>query len=399
MRFPILALLALLTHLPGSLQAQNNRIEGLPGLVVGPSDKEAVVPLQKDGQYYVRVTCSNKAISSREYLTRTNKFGRLTDRNPVINANHASHFAFASSARIRRFTTNTAVSSVVTNPNTKWEEIYLLSEGADASTFNGGCLDSFFIVGRDKYFVAGFLGIDTRGTTGAAASAFLTFATVLKETIENVSLAELDASDSSDALVDAKAIVDAYKSYETALARKRADFVTTKLGEGEFVIETGFSKITFNVEKHESLLLANEYVPFRVNARDMLESSIPQSKVPSSFVTTLKLSRRDLISLDDPNDEVQTECSGMAQELISSGYYSDVDRAYLLGLFLARNRAKPMQRVMCFEGAELTYVMLENERFRDLLAHRSKGGGQGAVFYANHYKSYLDAKDFFGWSN
>lgn len=377
--------------LSATAQAQSLRSEGLPGIYISQSAEGS--KLRSDEQYHVTVSCEDTGQSAQEYLKRTNRFGRFTERTPTIHARHVSHFAMASDTRIRRFTTNAAVSQVVTNPNTTWSEIFLLSEAASSTTFSGGCLDSFYITGQDAYYIAGFAGFDTSGTSTASLSAFLTFVTTLKSVVENVSLADVAASDSSDALVDASAIVDAYKTYETALTRNRADFVTKPLREGSQAIETGFTKIRFDVVRHDSFLFADG-IPFRRDVKNLLAAAVPATAVSQEFSNNLKKSEKSLFTLDDPYESIASECDGIVGALIDHGFYSDIDRAYLLAAFLKRQRAKPLQRVMCFHAADLSHVMLDNDRFLQLLAHRSKGEGRNAVFYANDHRR---AAAIFGW--
>lgn len=344
------------------------------GVEIVHSDLE----LKAGTQYRYEVECRTNLIPEGEFLRRTRRNGSFQESGRGSGNKSAAHFVVLQKTRVKRLTSGSKVQELVSNPASDWSEIFLIANGTEAQHFEDGCLEGDYLLGGGLY-AGGFLGVDSSSNSAAIASAFLTLATTIKSVVDNVDLLGASATENSNALVDARAIVDAYVTFEDALNKDSARFVTKELHLGENVVRTGYSTVAIHVTEHASFLL-EDGIPFRFDAPKLLANSLKDFAIDASFKNEMKKTRAQLLGTNGAVGAIESQCASISRKIRDYGFYSATDRAYLLAEYLASIGAFVDQRVICFKGADLVDEM-NNPRVRNLIAHRDKGVGRGGVFY------------------
>ena len=351
--------------------------------------------LEKGEQYYYWITCAyrnevsgNKYLSHIDYLKRTDRNQNFNDRKVSPSAKHAAHFVYLHNAKVGRLNSNTHATEMVLNPPSNWTEVFIHSQNAgNATNAQGGCDAEGYWYKPSDLWVSAMLATDTSGTWTTFSSALLTLTGSLRGIVKDIR--GEDSAEDSDTLTRAQNLVDAYKTFETSLARKNIRYRYGRLGEGNNWVVTGLSTFQVRVKKVESYLLDDE-ITFRLDAASILNSLLTGYTTPTDFKTALKAKPATLAN-ETSLETIRIECGLLDDKIRNAGIFSEEDRTYLLSKFLLNNRARTYPKIVCFDAVGLTETMTENAQVRALMAGRF-GLSKAAIFN----KSHVEKASFFG---
>jgi len=352
---------------------------------------EKPLPLDGFSQYIMEISCTygedyagEERISYLEFLKRTdrNQIFHPTPRT-VASAKHAAHYAIVSDARTPRLKTNYQAKQMIANPATNWIEIFLISTGADGVVAKGDCGSMELLYGHEEKWISFYFASDSAGSSTVFVSAFLALATSIKDVLDRDKSTDTPStSDPETNLSKAGAIVSAYQTFENALSEKKIITDHRKLTEGRNYILTGYSRLKVEIRKVPSFLLEDgTKYHFRKTTSTILSNAIANWTAPSDLGKNMKLGASALATTATAVDEISDACTDVDQLLNDAGITSPEDRTYIMSAYLKSLKAKPAQKAICIEAAELKDVALKNQRVRDLIAGKKGGLGKRWVLY------------------